>query len=276
MRFARATLLFIVFVSSALAAETKLALQPGESLNYRVAWGIFPHAGEITVGARSEIDDGKPHTVVTTTTSTRGVLRRLFQFEAKAESVFDTSTGRLNVLTEVSAGGKKKTNTAIEFDYAASQARYTDFLNSENNHTVPIGQAQPMDLIMSLIQTRSWDMKPGDKRDIDVIFGKEIYELTVHAIEYEQVETRMGSFKTLELEPRMEKTPPKGMFKRGSRVHVWIAQDDPRHLPVKFEVEFSFGAGVATLAKYQPPGSTGNGAAKNDDSDTADNSRSAE
>ena len=25
----------------------------------------------------------------------------------------------------------------------------------------------------------------------------------------------------------MEKTPPKGMFKKGSTVHVWIAQDDP-------------------------------------------------
>lgn len=272
MRLARATLLLTVFVSAAFAAETQLALQPGESLNYRVAWGIFPHAGEITVGARSETNDGKPHTVVTTSTSTRGVLRRLFQFEARAESVFDTA-GRLSVLTEVSAGGRKKTNTAIEFDYEAAQARYTDFLNSANNLMVPIGQAQPMDLIMSLIQTRTWDMKPGDKRDIDVIFGKEIYELTVHALGYEQIETRMGSFKTLELEPRMEKTPPKGMFKRGSRVHVWIAQDDPRHLPVKFEVEFSFGAGVATLAKYQPPGSEG--AAKSDDSDS-DQSRSTE
>lgn len=274
MMFARTLFSFAVLSSVAFAAETKLALQPGESLNYRVAWGIFPHAGEITVEARSEIDDGKPHTVVMTTTSTRGVLRRLFQFEAKAESIFDAGTGRLNVMTEVSAGGKKKTNTAIEFDYDKAQALYTDFINSANNRTVPIGQARPMDLIMSLIQTRSWEMKPGDKRDIDVIFGKEIYELTVHALGYEQVETRMGSFKTLELEPRMEKTPPKGMFKRGSRVHVWIAQDDPRHLPVKFEVEFSFGAGVATLAKYQAPGAEGS-TAKGDDS-ASDKSRSSE
>jgi len=274
MRFVRATILLIVFVSAAFATETKLALQPGESLNYRVAWGIFPHAGEITVAARSETDDGKPHTVVTTTTSTRGVLRRLFQFEAKAESIFDAQ-GRLSVLTEVSAGGRKKTSTAIEFDYTKKQALYSDFINSANNQTVTIGNAEPMDLIMSLIQTRTWDMKPGEKRDIDVIFGKDLYELTVHAIGYEQIETRMGSFKTLELEPRMEKTPPKGMFKRGSRVHVWIAQDDPRHLLVKFEVEFSFGAGVATLAKYQPPGSAGTAAADNDDEDKG-SSRSAE
>jgi len=38
------------------------------------------------------------------------------------------------------------------------------------------------------------------------------------------VHTRLGTFKTLVLEPRMEKTPPKGMFARGSGVKVWISR----------------------------------------------------
>ena len=59
-------------------------------------------------------------------------------------------------------------------------------------------------------------------------------------------------FITLVLEPRMEKTPPKGMFKNGSTVRVWISQDE-RRLPVKFEVEFKIGTGVATLARYDAP-----------------------
>ena len=42
------------------------------------------------------------------------------------------------------------------------------------------------------------------------------------------------------------------MFKRGSTVRVWIAQDE-RHLPVRFKVDFRFGAGTATLTDYQPP-----------------------
>jgi hypothetical protein len=66
------------------------------------------------------------------------------------------------------------------------------------------------------------------------------------------VKTPLGTFDTLVIVPRMEKTPPKGMFKRGSTVRVWISQDE-RHLPVKFEVEFKFGSGVATLVNYQPP-----------------------
>ena len=51
----------------------------------------------------------------------------------------------------------------------------------------------------------------------------------------------------------MDKTTPKGMFKRGSKVRVWIAQDEHR-LPVKFEVEFKIGTGTATLETYTPAG----------------------
>jgi hypothetical protein len=254
--------LCLTFSGLAFGAQAReLALRPGEALNYRVAWGLFRHAGDITITAREEINDRIPHTVVSTRTSTRGTLRRLFRFEAEAESVFDQRSGQLMLYTETSAGKKKKTNIALEFDYAKATARFTDFVNSANNTEVTIPGDSPMDLIMSLVQTRIWDIKPGDKRDIDVIFGKDIYQLTVHALRYEQVETPMGKFNTVVLQPRMEKTPPKGMFRRGSQVHVWIAQDDERHLPVMFEVEFKFGAGTALLESYQPP-ATGSLAAR--------------
>ena len=98
----------------------------------------------------------------------------------------------------------------------------------------------------------SWDLKPGQSRDALVIHEDDFYLITVHAVGYEEVRTPLGEFKTLVLEPRMEKTPPKGMFKRSAAVRVWISQDE-RRLPVKFQLEFKFGAGVASLSHYQPP-----------------------
>lgn len=252
---ARLFLLFSLICTLAAGAPSPLALQDGELLNYRVSWGIFPHAGEITIKARAENADGVPCTAVTTTTSTRGILRKLFTFEAQAESVFDQRTGRMIAHTESSAGGRKKTSTALEIDYATDKARFTDFVNAANSETIDVPPEGLMDLIMSLVQTRVWDLKPGDTRDISVIFEKDVYLLTVHALRYEEITTRLGSFNTLLLEPRMDKMAPKGMFKRGSQVHVWIAQNDEQHLPVRFEVEFKFGAGVATLERYEPPAS---------------------
>jgi hypothetical protein len=42
------------------------------------------------------------------------------------------------------------------------------------------------------------------------------------------------------------------MFKRGASVGIWVSRDDAR-LPVRFQVQFKFGTGVATLVKYEPP-----------------------
>lgn len=237
---------------SVRAAEPELALKDGEALTYRVAWGIFGNAGEIKIAARQETNDGNPFLAITTTTETKSLVRRLFPFEAQSESIYDLRTGRMSVHTETSASNRKKTNISLEFDYAKSSVLFTDFMNSANNQTLPLPPGEPNDLISSLVQTRTWNLKPGEKRDINVLFEKEVYELTIHALRYETIETRMGKFNTLVYEPRMEKTPPKGMFKRGSAVHVWISQDDQK-LPVRFEVEFKFGAGVATLLHYEPP-----------------------
>ena len=240
---------------SPVSANPGVALSHGEELTYRVAWGIFFHAGEVRVTARSETDDNQPCLLVTTTTSTRGFLRVLFPFDARSESVFSSRTGRMLVHTERSASGKKPTDTMLTFDYDRGTADFRDLVQPEKNQIVPLPAGNPMDLITTLIQARAWNMKPGDSRDVLVMFEEEPYELTLHAERYEEVSTSLGTFNTLLVVPRMEKTTPKGMFKRGSSVQVWIAQDD-QHLPVKLEVEFKFGAGVATLTKYQPPSAT--------------------
>jgi len=248
----RLLLLLIPLLPAGVLAEP-LALQEGESLGYRVAWGIFFHAGEIAIDARGGALEGRPCTIVSSLTSTRGFLRGFLAFDAHAESFFDRATGNMLAHAESSDGGRKKTNTLLTLDYATAAARFTDFVDAARSQPValPPGEA-PLDLITSLIQTRSWDLQPGDARDINVVFERDIYQLTIHALRYETITTPLGTFRTIVYEPRMEKTPPKGMFKRGSQVHVWIARDDARRLPVKFEVEFSFGTGVATLVRHQP------------------------
>lgn len=252
MKFARIFFLFPFLLAAAAAQDTQLALSDGEQLTFRVAWGIFGNAGEIDISAETETNDGAPFLAITTKTSTQGVLKRFFPFEAEAQSVYDMRTKQMTVHTENSASNKKKTNIALEFDYAKSVMKFTDFMDSAKNKELPLPAGNPNDLISSLVLTRTWDLKPGEKRDLNVLFEDELYELTLYALRYEEVKTRLGTFNTLVYEPRMEKTPPKGMFKRGSNVHVWISQDGQR-LPVRFEVEFKFGAGVATLIRYQPP-----------------------
>jgi hypothetical protein len=229
------------------------ALGDGEALTYRVGWGIFFHAGEIKIAAHAAPpENGHARLQVTTTTATRGFAQALYQFDARGDALFDMQSGRLLSTVETSKSDTKETKNSVLFDYAKSTATYVNEINSAKSATLAMPEGEPMDLIMSLVQTRSWNLKPGEKRDALVIFDDEFYELTIHAEGYEEVTTPLGTFNTLVLVPRMEKTPPKGMFKRGSGVRVWISQDQLR-LPVKFQVEFKFGSGVASLETYQLP-----------------------
>jgi len=234
------------------SAQGPLGLQDGEGLSYRVGWTLIPFVGRIAIAAEEVAGGARKVIRVTTTTSTRGIVRGFYPFDARGESIFDAENGRLLVSSESSTSNDKETKTSMVFDYPHSVAMFTDDVRAENSRTIPMPAGSPYDLILGLVHTRSWDMKPGEQRDELVIFKDEFFNLTIHAIGYEEVETPLGTFNTLVLVPLMEKEAPKGMFKRGSTVRVWIAQD-ARHLPVKFEVEFKFGRGIATLTDYRPP-----------------------
>jgi hypothetical protein len=253
MRFSSRVLLTTFVLASALrAAPPAVPLQDGEHLTYRVSWAVVMGAGEIKIDAHRERAASDGRLVVTTMTATRGVARWLLPFDAEASSVFDLRTGKLVSLHEETITRGKKAEHDVSFDYAAHRAIYTVPGGVEPPRTLALPDGDPMDLIIGLLQTRTWDIKEGEARDALVLFDDDFYELTIHGARYEDVKTKLGTFKTLVLEPRMEKTPPKGMFKRGSSVRVWIAQDS-RRLPVKFEVEFKIGTGTATLDSYTPP-----------------------
>lgn len=241
----------LLLVWSFAQAAPSLPLQDGEHLTYRVSWAIVPGAGDIKIEAHTDQTSAEPRLIVTTTTSTRRLARLLLPFDAEARSVFDLQSGRLLSLTEKNLTRDKKAEHAVSFNYADRTALYTipGGVQPPRSLTIPAGD--PVDLIMGLLETRSWDLKPGETRDALILFDDDFYELTIHMARYEEMRTPLGTFQTVVLEPRMDKTPPKGMFKRGSSVRVWIAQDEHR-LPVKFEVEFNIGTGTATLEAYQP------------------------
>ncbi|MSU71649.1 MAG: DUF3108 domain-containing protein [Opitutus sp.] len=239
------------FLWSLTQATPSLPLQDGEHLTYRVSWAIVPGAGDIKIEAHTDATAPEPCLIVTTTTSTRRLARLLLPFDAEARSIFDLQSGRLLSLTEKNSTREKKAEHTVSFNYTDRTALYTVPGSVPPPCTLTIPAGDPVDLIMGLLQTRSWDLKPGETRDALVLFDDDFYELTIHMARYEEMRTLLGTFQTVVLEPRMDKTPPRGMFKRGSSVRVWIAQDVHR-LPVKFEVEFNIGTGTATLEAYQP------------------------
>ena len=238
------------------AAAPFTAFRDGESFTYKVGFAIFMHAGDITIAAKDQKFNGANAMSVTTDTMSRGIVRGLYAFDNKAEVLIDKASGRMLRVKESGADPKRATDTEIVFDYATRTAKYTDRVRAERSADVQIPAGDPVDLISALVQTRNWNLKPGEKHEVLVQFGRDFYPLAIYADHFEEVYTPLGTYQTLVLIPRMEKDP-KGLFKKGGQIKVWISQD-ASNLPVKMQLKLNFGSATLLLSDYKaPPKSAG-------------------
>lgn len=237
-------LLFLALAAVSVRADSL----PVERFSYRVGWGIFRNAGFIEI-TRHAAEAGEPLRI-TTKTASSGVIRSFYAFDGTAESIYEPKGPRLLSMEVESGTRNDREKHALRFAYEQGAAYYTNASADGENERIAIPEGDAIDLTMCLLEARAWQLKPGDKKDVVVVFGDDFYTLTIHAERYEEVKTPLGTFQTVLLSPRMEKTPPKGMFKRGSSVRVWISQGE-KPLPVKFEIKLKVGTGVASLIDYQ-------------------------
>ena len=256
MRFtARFAIVLPLLLTAASARPARAAafdaFADGETFTYRVSWGIFSRAGEIVIAAHEEKDDqGRELFHITTDTATRGIVRGFYSYNNRAEALINRQTGRLIMMREKGAdGGKHQTDTETTFDYSRRIAWHVDHHRPDRSEEVTIPVGDPIDLISALVQAREWNLQPGQKKEVLVNLSNEFYPLALYADHYEDVQTPLGTYRTLMLIPRMEQNP-KGIFKRGGEIKVWISQGEQK-LPVKMQLKLRFGSATLWLSKYQ-------------------------
>jgi hypothetical protein len=243
-------------VQSAPVAPTKpgeaVSLRPGEAFTFQVGWGLFSGAGEVKVAASTATSEsGRPTTRVITQTATKGVIGAFYSFTGEAIADFDAADGLLLNARANTRAGKKETRMSVVFDYPRSEASYVDPLRPARTRLLAMPPGRPMDLITVLIQARAWNLQPGEAHPALVLFDDDFYPLKITAQHVERISTPKGKRDAMLLTPEVDGAP-KGMFRKGGAISVWISNDADR-LPLKFEVKVKVGTAVATLVDYQPP-----------------------
>ena len=245
-------LLYLLLSPVIAAAAPFVAIQDGESFTYKVGFAIFGHAGDIVISGQNDAAAGHDFIRITADTRSRGIVRGLYEFDSKAEALIDRPTGRLLSVKETGSDPKRPIDNEFLIDYEKRRATYTDRVRASRSMELALPEeGDPLDLISALVQTRDWNLKPGEKRDVVVQFGRDFYPISIYAEGFEEVRTPMGKYKTLLLVPRMDKNP-KGLFVRGGEVKVWIAQDGSK-LPVKMQLRLRFGSATLSLSGYKAP-----------------------
>lgn len=248
MNCVRSLLLLLALAPPMLAAPFT-ALKDGERFRYRTSWGIFSNAGEVVIEARKIDLEGKSVFRITTHIASRGFVRGVYNFDDQGELLIEAATGRVLSASDKGISGSKQLHSETNFDYERRVARHVDIARPERNREFPIPDGDPVDLISALIQTREWTLQVGERKPALVYFGRDLYPIVITADGRETLRTLQGKVSTLRLVPTMESEAPRGVFKRGGEIKVWVSET-PSRQPVQMQLKLNFGTALLTLAEH--------------------------
>jgi|GEM_PF-2175531 len=224
-------------------------IRPGEVLELRMSYGLLGTAGTTRIETLAETAAEGPRFRIRVATKSSGLIDTFYTVVNDSESVLDAATGRPLVLTTKGKSGKRLTEKTTTFDYAAGQAIHLNVIRPQHNATVPLPPEPAYDLMVALMQTRDWRLKPGQSRRVQCVNDDEFFTIEVTAIAEEQVKTPTGTFDAIVLEPKPVGTPV-GFFKKGGSLKVWISKGDRPQI-IRLDTKLKFGTIVAVLTKEE-------------------------
>jgi hypothetical protein len=220
-------------------------LRPGELLVFKMSWGILSNIGETRIETVEEESGGSRRFRIKISTKSRGLLNAIYPVVNDSESLIDRSTGKPLQITVEGKSGSRPTKTMTQFDYAAGKLVHTDYLRPHRNGIAELPDEPAYDLMVAMLQSREWNLQPGDTREVLTAFEDEFYYITLTAHRREKVKTGDGTFEAVMIEPT-QIGEPKGFFKRGGSMRYWIS-DGPNPQVVKMVFKTKAGTLTAVL-----------------------------
>ncbi len=184
----------------------------------------------------------------------KGLLLKIFGLSVndRFETLVDANDFRVRaVLREIEEGKKHNLQTGL-FDYEKNEARYrTADLNAPQNPAreklVPL-EPDMQDLLSAVYLIRLQELKEGALYKFPLVYEGERreFDLLVHG--REEVETDLGKFTTIKIEPKL--FGPGRMSAREGEFWLWVT-DDAAHIPVKIQAKSSGATITASLSRKE-------------------------
>ena len=184
----------------------------------------------------------------------KGLLLRLFGLSVndRFETLVDAKDFRVRaVLREIEEGKKHNLQTGL-FDYEKNEANYrTIDLNAPQNPArEKIVKLEPdmQDLLSAVYLLRLQELKEGVLYKFPLVYEGERREFDVLVHGREVVETELGKFNTIKLEPKL--FGPGRLTAREGEFWMWVT-DDAAHMPVKIQAKASGATITASLSQKE-------------------------
>jgi hypothetical protein len=216
---------------------TGSAFGVGELLKFSIKFGfIKAGTGVLQVHSVESIDGHPCHKIVSTAESNK-FFSMFYRVQDRVISHMDIKTRFSRRFEQHLREGKYKADISVGFDHERLKAVYSDGREFDIPHGV-------QDALSALYYVRTLDLQVNDHILVDNHSNGKNYPLHVKVHRKETVETPVGTFDCIVVEPFLQST---GLFKQKGKLTVWLT-DDHRKIPVLMRSEIPVGAITAELA----------------------------
>jgi hypothetical protein len=214
----------------------------GEELRYVIRWGVVPAGhGTITI-SDSAREEGVYHIV--TTARSNAFVDTFYKVRNRIESFLDLKKHASVGYRKIQREGNHNRDVDLVFDHGENRVTLVRNGKIKREITVPGSIHDPLSAIYYLRTVPSFDHGPVA---LNVTDGKKSYLVSIRVLGREVVETPLGYFNTIKIEPTVEDMEIIFEKKKGGKLFIWLT-DDERKVPVKMKSELYFGSIQAVLS----------------------------
>ena len=137
--------------------------------------------------------------------------------------------------------GRHKKDKEVYFDFVGKKATFFNYLDKEYQ-VFNIGDST-MDALSCFYYVRYLPLQVGKSVYVEIFDNKKLYKAEVQVVKKEEIETSLGTFKTILIRPILQS---EGIFSRKGDILIWLT-DDAKRLPVLLKTKVKVGSVKATL-----------------------------
>jgi hypothetical protein len=230
------------------APRTDWRLPLGESLVYRVYWGIIP-IGKVRIVAHPYKQDGRDLLAVRYRARSNRVLAMLYPVDDTFEALIDPATMLPIRFSIYMQEGRHRKYEVTTFDHAGGTATINSLLKNKTER-IPI-DSDTRELMTFLYYMRKYNVEPGKEMQFRVMADEKIYDLWLKTRDYEKLSLPgFGPVQCMKIEPNAAFN---GLFVRKGKMLVWTS-NDKRNIFTRVEASLPVANVKAILTEvYGPP-----------------------
>jgi hypothetical protein len=248
-------ILFLVFLigvawtgirAAKLRVVNNQSFQAGENYVYKVKYGILT-IGQANVDVHDNITtvNGRPCYRVNVEGRTAG-MASIWRVKNTYRSFIDTTAIIPHRFVYSARENNYAKDQVFDFDHNRNLVKRTEKENI-TEYKVP---EYVQDVISGYYYLRTIDfskMRIGEQVNAPMFFDDELYNMRVKYAGKAVVKTKFGRINVLKLNPVL---PQNKLFKGEEAIRIFVS-DDTNRVPIRLEIDFSFGTIAMEMTGYQ-------------------------